>query len=571
MKNNQINQKQLLKEQELLFQNLERRSRELSAILEVSQAVSSKLSLPELLEATINSCQEALGFDAVTIHLIEGDRLIMKAYIGVHPDLAERIREFKLEGESFELVAKTGRTSIVNYFDKEGQIRGDITAQAKKTGYTVLLRVPIRVGGRTLGTLGLGSKMVNKIEETKVRLAESIAGQIGIALENARLYEQAQRQAQRLSVVAELNNIITSSLNIEDVFESFAQRLKELVDFDRLSISRYRGDKVELVAVFPHESEPRAGNTFLMSEYDNDIITNLRDRQTPIIRDIRKINLLAEKAKALEQGLKTSLLIPLVYRGMTIGALNLSSRNELAYNEESMEILKELSGQVATAIINDQLYKELKQDKDTLAGHVQELEDTKLELEDSVHNLAKGLVKAWESRYPYKSGHSERVASLCQLLSKVEKVSSKELRNLPLAGLLHDIGMITLPDEILLRPPPLKPADWVVLRMHPDNGADLLASLGFPRDVIEAVRYHHERYNGTGYPKGLKARKIPLVARILAVADAYDAITSGAPFRPPKRSHDEAMKELRDNAGSQFDAEVVELLERVTEEGLPSD
>lgn len=336
-----------------------------------------------------------------------------------------------------------------------------------------------------------------------------------------------------------------------------------------MSITRYRGDNVDLIAVFPRESQPIVGSTFPTSQYDSEIIHMVRDKQMPVRKDIRNMNMLPQKEKFLEQGLKIQLLIPLVYRGVSIGALNLSSRNELAYNEESMEIVKELGGQVATAIINDQLYKELKQDKDTLAKHVQELEKTKLELEDSVHNLAKGLVKAWESRYPYKSGHSERVASLCQLLSKVEKMSSKELHNLPLAGLLHDIGMIALPDDLLLKPPPLKPSDWIVLRMHPNNGADLLASLVFPRDVIEAVRYHHERYNGTGYSKGLKGHKIPLAARILAVADAYDAITSGAPFRPPKRSHDEAMKELRDNAGSQFDAGVVELLERVTEEGLP--
>lgn len=218
MKDNPVNQKKLLKDRELLLQNLERRNRELSAILEVSQAVSGKLSQAELLEATIKSSQKALGFDAVTLHLIEGDRLVMKAHTGVHPALVERIQEFKLDNESFELVAKTGHTSIVEYFDEGSQIRADITEIAKKASYAVLLRVPIRVAGKTMGTLGLASKVAQKIGESQLRLAESIAGQIGVALENAHLYEQAQRQNQRLSNISDLSRVITSSLNINDVF-----------------------------------------------------------------------------------------------------------------------------------------------------------------------------------------------------------------------------------------------------------------------------------------------------------------------------------------------------------------
>ncbi|MBF8266136.1 MAG: metal dependent phosphohydrolase with GAF sensor [Dehalococcoidia bacterium] len=566
----QTNQKKLHKERTTLLKDMERRNLELSAILTVSQAVSGKLAISELLEAAVTSAQKALGFDAVTLHLIKGDRLVMEAHIGVHPALIERIREFKLDKETFELVAKTGRTSIVEYFNESNQMRADITAMARGGGYAVLVRVPVRVDGKPVGTLGLASKLDQKIEEPRLRLAEAIAGQIGIALENAHLYEQAQRQTQRLSVIADLSKVITSSLNINDVFETFARGLKDLVDFDRLSITKYEGEKTELVAVFPPDSEPGTGTSYLISQFDNEINYLLRKKQLPAIRDVTTITA-SYKQKLLEQGLKTSLLIPLIYRGETIGALGLSSCKENAYNNETVDVFKELTGQIASAIVNDRLFGELRRDKEMLAKHVQELEKAKQELEESMHSLARGLVKAWESRYPYKAGHSERVASLCQLISKKAKMTVSEMKNLAFAGLLHDIGMIALPDNLLLKPPPLNPADWVVLHMHPNNGSEMLASLGFPREVIEAVRYHHERYNGAGYPKGLKGKEIPLGARLLAVADAYDAITSGAPFRPPKRSHEEAMKELRDNAGSQFDPELVELIDRVTEVGLPGD
>jgi len=570
METKQTNQKQLLKERATLLKDLERRNLELSAILTVSQAVSGKLAISELLEAAVTSAQRALGFDAVTLHLIKGDRLVMEAHIGVQPALIERIREFKLNKETFELVAKTGRTSIVEYFNASNQMRADITAMARKGGYAVLLRVPVRAEGKTVGTLGLVSKVDQKIEEPRLRLAEAIAGQIGIALENAHLYERAQWQARRLSVIADLSKVITSSLNIKDVFENFARGLKEIIDFDRLSISKYEGQKIDLVAVFPPGSEPGTGASYLISQFDDEVNYLLREKQLPAIRDVTIITT-SYKQKLLEQGLKTSLLIPLIYRGETIGALGLSCCKENAYNDATVDVFKELTGQIASAIINDRLFGELRHDKELLAKHVQELEKTKQELEESVHSLARGLVKAWESRYPYKAGHSERVASLCQLISKKAKMTGSEMKNLAFAGLLHDIGMIALPDNLLLKPPPLKPADWVVLHMHPNNGSEMLASLGFPRDVVEAVRYHHERYDGGGYPKGLKGEEIPLGARLLAVADAYDAITSGAPFRPPKRSHEEAMKELRDNAGSQFDPELVEFIDRVTEVGLPED
>jgi HD-GYP domain-containing protein (c-di-GMP phosphodiesterase class II) len=127
-----------------------------------------------------------------------------------------------------------------------------------------------------------------------------------------------------------------------------------------------------------------------------------------------------------------------------------------------------------------------------------------------------------------------------------------------LAALLHDVGMLGVPDSILIKPGPLDPAEWDIVKDHPQNGHDLVAD-AVHAEVSEAVLSHHERMDGTGYPRGLAGAEIPLLARILLVADAFDAITMPRAYQRPLEPHD-AIAELRRNAGTQFDPEVVEVL-----------
>ncbi|HSR44997.1 MAG TPA: diguanylate cyclase [Acidimicrobiia bacterium] len=165
------------------------------------------------------------------------------------------------------------------------------------------------------------------------------------------------------------------------------------------------------------------------------------------------------------------------------------------------------------------------------------------------------LLAALRMRAPWLADHSVRVAELATQIGTILELRVFELERLRLTGLLHDVGMLAVPDSVLLKTDPLTPADWATIRSHATNGFQLIAD-AVHEDVADGVLCHHEQLDGEGYPRKLSGDDIPLFARIVLVADAYDAMVSERPHRPPLTS-DEALSELRANAGGRFDPEAV--------------
>jgi HD-GYP domain-containing protein (c-di-GMP phosphodiesterase class II) len=166
------------------------------------------------------------------------------------------------------------------------------------------------------------------------------------------------------------------------------------------------------------------------------------------------------------------------------------------------------------------------------------------------------LGRSVERRTPHRDGHASRVAGLAAELGAQLRLDRERLHLIEIAGELHDLGYVGVPDRIMEKPGPLEDAEYRVVQTHPDMGARILASIDLP-EVVPWVRAHHERWDGRGYPRGLSGSEIPLGARILAVCDAYDAITHERPYRRALR-HDEALEELGMGRGSAFDPGVVD-------------
>jgi HD-GYP domain-containing protein (c-di-GMP phosphodiesterase class II) len=179
----------------------------------------------------------------------------------------------------------------------------------------------------------------------------------------------------------------------------------------------------------------------------------------------------------------------------------------------------------------------------------------------TVHQICEVLTNLMESKDLYTKYHSEKVAVLSYMLALALGLPPKLADLIHIAGHLHDIGKFALPDEILKKPGPLTQQEWNIVKKHPVIGADYLKDIRIFQGkggVIEMVLYHHERWDGKGYPAGLKKREIPLGARIIAVADAFSAMTDNRPYREPL-SFEEALEELKKGSGSQFDPEIVDI------------
>jgi HD-GYP domain-containing protein (c-di-GMP phosphodiesterase class II) len=228
--------------------------------------------------------------------------------------------------------------------------------------------------------------------------------------------------------------------------------------------------------------------------------------------------------------------VPVKTKDKVIGVLEAINRKNGIFDEEDKEALTSLANQVAIAIENANLYQELR---------------------EVFYGTAQALAETIEKRDPYTGGHTKRVMNYSIAIGKAMGLSKKEIENLRLAAILHDVGKIGVRDNILLKEDRLDPEELEKMNMHPQYGADILNHVKKLKDIIPGVRGHHERIDGKGYPDNLKDGDIPTIARIIAVADTFDAMTTDRPYRKAMSS-ETALEELRKNSGIQFDKDVVE-------------
>lgn len=185
-----------------------------------------------------------------------------------------------------------------------------------------------------------------------------------------------------------------------------------------------------------------------------------------------------------------------------------------------------------------------------------------VDMRENYLNTVEALVQALEAKDTYTSGHSERVGKLVVAMAEEIKMSEDKIQSLKYAAVLHDVGKIGVSEIILNKEGKLQDSEWESIRSHPVIGQTIIKGIKFFYDIGNVVRHHHERYDGKGYPDGIEGKEIPLEARIIAVADTYDAITSDRSYRKGS-THDEALKELRRVAGTQLDPELVDIFCKV--------
>jgi HD-GYP domain-containing protein (c-di-GMP phosphodiesterase class II) len=237
-------------------------------------------------------------------------------------------------------------------------------------------------------------------------------------------------------------------------------------------------------------------------------------------------------------------VVPLVAKGRVMGVLEVLHRSPLVFDEEGKGFLEALAAQAAIAIDNATLFNDLQQSN---AGLILAY-DTTIE----------GWARALELRDQETQGHTQRAAEMTLRLAQAMGMKEDELVHVRRGALLHDIGKMSIPDSILLKTGPLAEEEWEIMRRHPVYAYELLSPIAYLRPALDIPYCHHERWDGTGYPRGLKGEHIPLAARIFALADTWDALYSERRYHPawPK---DRVREHIRSLSGTQLDPKVVEV------------
>jgi putative nucleotidyltransferase with HDIG domain len=234
--------------------------------------------------------------------------------------------------------------------------------------------------------------------------------------------------------------------------------------------------------------------------------------------------------------------VPLVAKGLVKGVLEVFQRRPLHQDAEWMDFLETLAGQAAIAVDNASLFDGLQRSNTDLALAY----DSTLE----------GWSRALDMRDKETEGHTERVTQMTMRLAREMGLGDAELVHVRRGALLHDIGKMGIPDSILLKPGPLTEEEWAIMRKHPTYAYEMLSPIAFLRPALPIPYCHHEKWDGTGYPRQLKGEAIPLSARIFAVVDVWDALRSDRPYRQGWLE-DKVLKHIQSLAGTHFDPQVV--------------
>ncbi len=354
---------------------------------------------------------------------------------------------------------------------------------------------------------------------------------------------QELRNAQRrLAAVYEANQIISSERELKKLFSHVVEQIFSLVPAHNGVILLKDEKTGELVTEYVKSKSGNAEVTI-----SSTIINRASDKGEAVITENAEDDSRFEAGMSIvAQGISSAMCTPLTHQGETLGVLYVDTRGTTeAFSQGDLELLVALSGPAAIAIKN--------------AQYVQELER-------SYHDSLIGLANAIELRDHYTVGHTWRVTNFVVQIAMKLNWDEAKVKEAEIGGVLHDVGKIAVSDTILSKTSRLTEEEYEKMKVHPERGADLMKPIAHLRPIIPYCLYHHERYDGRGYPFGLNGDAIPIEGRIVAVADTFDAMTSSRPYR---RGLDPevAIEEIERGKGSQFDPECADALITCYREG----
>ena len=429
---------------------------------------------------------------------------------------------------------------------------------ALSEGLAAIGLFPMILEGRPMGLVAVYHRQVRAYRPWEHEALSSFAQHAALALHGVSLVERLQRRAEELDrmyqelqeayrqvrALQEIGREVASSLDLQHVLTTVARYGAELTGSDAAGVFQYDAATGLLSVTACHGASPRfveAVTRAAIRPGQGAIGRAVAEQRAVQVLDTEVEPDYPFRALARLDGIRSVLAVPMAAGGELVGGLVAWRRRPGAFSPETVHLLTSLADHSATAVKNARLYRAL---------------------ERAYDDTLEALTAALDVRDRDTEGHSRRVAQLAQEIAAAMGLPRSEAQALYRGGLLHDIGKIGIPDAVLHKPGPLSEHEWQVMRTHPRLGHQVLERVAFLRPAIPVVLHHHERYDGGGYPEGLKGEEIPLIARVFAVADAFDAMTSDRPYRPALPVH-EALQEIVRHCGTQFDPDVVAALLRV--------
>jgi len=520
---------------------LRHQNRRLASLLDAGRAITSTLVVEDVLATLARQSAEAVGAPECLIYefdLDEGTMTVRSDYcapgsgIAPYADSEVQYRTGDYPGSTETLLGGVPVQELLSDPDLEPASRRSMERWGEKS----VLNVPFAFGDEPLGLLVIvENETERRFTTEEVELVRGIGEQAAAALHNAKVYRELEQRQRETELLNEIARKITSSLRVEDIAETTVAELRRLVPFDRAALvliddgrlvnvltsdgdQRFKGRGVGELA--PGFAERLAGEQALVLELPADAPLPAGD---PVVA-----------------GLGSAAVAALLVEDKLIGALSLGSALPRAYSSDHLRVLRRVATHLSLALGNARLYDNIR----------------RLHL-----NNLKALSSALSAKDYYTLGHAARVAAYMVMLGKELGWPHETLVQAEEAAYLHDIGKIAISDRVLLKPSRLNSREWELMRQHPTFSADIIGAL-FAPELVAAVRHHHERWDGGGYPDGLAGEAIPALAQAMCIVDSYDAMSSWRPYRSAM-TYANALLELERCRGCQFDPDMVDAFRRV--------
>lgn len=423
--------------------------------------------------------------------------------------------------------------------------------EAIKRGYASSISLPLFARGKPLGALNIYAEEQDAFDTQEVRLLKELSDDVAygmLTLRTRAKQKQAEglirRQLTHLSALRKIDAAIADNLDLQLTLDILLDHVTHLLAVDAADVLQLKPHTQSLVCISGYGSGSSNRQASRLSRSAG-LAERVVNERRMIFSDLIKEKQSLDQAKWLaDEGFVAYLGLPLIAKGEIKGVLEIFNRTALDPDPEWLNFLTTSGGQAAIAIHNNELLRDLK--------------SMNLELSHAYETTIEGWSRALDLRDKETEGHSRRVTEMTLLIARAMGMSEEELAHVRYGALLHDIGKMGVPDHILLKPGPLSEGEWEIMRRHPTYAYELLYPISYLHPALDIPYCHHEKWDGTGYPRGLKGEEIPLAARIFALVDVWDALLSDRPYRQAW-SEEKATEYIREQTGEHFDPRVVEL------------
>lgn len=515
-----------------------------SALLKLSENIRQTYATQDMARAIIYTIRSLLEIDSVAIALRSPENEDKYSFVDGVGKAQQWIGH---EISTDHGITGHALRSKLSYFQKDAVNDPNYLQQSFENDHPHIAVVPLISADEAIGALLLGKN--KPFNETDQQIFMAMSEMIGNAIQRTILQEKTQKTVNYLAALRKIDLKIIHGRNLQECLNALLDAVIEhqKVDAACIWLKELQTNHFQLAATKGfHFGEPTAMRLrYPGLNTDLDRIIHLKKSDLSVFLEIGYKELIDK------EGFEDYMGVPLVTKKNEWGLLQLWKYTEIKPTHEWMTFLEMLAGQAAIAIEDIQLLTDLEH-------HVNELQiayDTTLQ----------GWAKALEIRDTETQNHSQRVTQITLELAKKLGVAETQLPDIRRGTLLHDIGKMGIPDAILNKASPLTPEEWEIMRRHPQMAYDVLSGIPFLKPALEIPYCHHEKWDGSGYPRGLKGEEIPLAARIFAVVDVWDALLSDRPYRPAWKK-EEVISYIRDQAGKHFDPKVVEVfLELISE------